>query len=341
MTIAEAKQRLDIHGLWELLQLDGKPSNSCRCPWREDRNASFSITPTGDAWHDFATGEKGDAVSFLERVLAVSNREACKRFLGLAGGIPFDAGKVCRVTLKRSEPERSKPIFPTFDLGNPGELEALSALRSIPVAGLQWALDRGVLRFLGTHGHRAWVVTDSSGWNAQARRLDGKPWEHLGGSKNYTLPGSRASWPIGLKEAEPYPAIALVEGAPDLLAAHYEVLREQVSHPSLRDVQCAPVAILGAGNKIPDEALEMFRGKIVWIYGHADEAGQQAAGTWATQLESVGANVGTFSFVGLVCRNGAPCKDLNDLLNLNPEGFDLIGENVMPKPVSTQVGQTT
>jgi len=37
--------------------------------------------------------------------------------------------------------------------------------------------------------------------------------------KKYTLSGSRTSWPIGVMEAEHYPAIALCEGGPDFLAA--------------------------------------------------------------------------------------------------------------------------
>ena len=74
-------------------------------------------------------------------------------------------------------------------------------------------------------------MTDRTRYVAEARRLDGRPWEHIDGAKSYTLPrGSkgRKCWPLGIVEAEKYPAIALVEGAPDFLAAFhwiYEILQ--------------------------------------------------------------------------------------------------------------------
>ena len=70
----------------------------------------------------------------------------------------------------------------------------------------------------------------------------------------------------------------------------------------------------GAACSIHPEALPMFRGKRVRIYGHADEAGQCAIQRWAEQLEGVQAEVDGFFFDGLLKRDGSPVNDMNDFL---------------------------
>ena len=323
LTLEEAKGRVNIHFLWEKFNVAGKPSKSCKCPWREDRKPSFSVSDDGRLFNDFATGQGGDAVDFLANVTGLSVASACRLFLDFAGSAPPSA-PVPRVP-KGPKP---KPSFPAMDSGTESDIKALSKLRGIPLAGLQWAVERGVLRFMTPERYqvRAWVVTDTEGVNAQARRLDGLGWKHLDGAKAWTLPGSWASWPIGIREAESFSTIALCEGGPDFLAAHYIALREQVSHPS----KCAPVAMLGAGLRIHESALKLFRGKRVRILAHDDEAGRRAARVWTGQLASVGVNTDAFNFAGLVRADGTPAKDVNDCLLLNKAGFTDIGEEMMP-----------
>ena len=77
-----------IPELWEMLNLPGKPERSCRSPFREDRSPSFSIYDDGRRWKDHATGEGGDAVDFLARALNLSNEDACKKLIELAGVSP-------------------------------------------------------------------------------------------------------------------------------------------------------------------------------------------------------------------------------------------------------------
>ena len=174
----------------------------------------------------------------------------------------------------------------------------------------------------------AWIITDAARVNAQARRMDGQQWEHIG-AKAWTLPGSWASWPIGITEAQPFPAIALCEGGPDFLAAHYLAFWEQASHPSKRDVSCVPVAMLGASQRIHADALPLFAGKRVRIFGHDDEAGRGAVERWAAQLASVGADVDAFSFAGLVQVDGRPVNDLNDSLLMDMASFARV-ERMLP-----------
>jgi hypothetical protein len=154
--------------------------------------------------------------------------------------------------------------------------------------------------------------------------MDGLPWEHIG-AKAWTLPGAWASWPIGIMEAGPFPAITLCEGGPDLLAAHYFALWEQASHHTRRDVQCSPVAMLGATQRIHPDALPMFTGKRIRIFGHDDEAGRAGVERWAGQLATVGAEVDAFCFAGLRRADGQPVKDLNDSLLMDTNSFAEVG----------------
>jgi hypothetical protein len=87
--------------------------------------------------------------------------------------------------------------------------------------------------------------------------------------------------------------------------------------------------MIGAKLRIPGDALPLFAGKRVRIFGHADEAGHVAVDTWARQLETVGADVDAFDFSGLVKADASPAKDLNDCLNLNADGFRQT-ERVLP-----------
>ena len=57
LSIQNAKARLNIHGLWRHFGFPGESKASCRCPWRDDNNASFSVNAAGTLFHDFATGE--------------------------------------------------------------------------------------------------------------------------------------------------------------------------------------------------------------------------------------------------------------------------------------------
>ena len=223
MGLAEAKQRVQIHDLWRLVGYSGEPRTSCRCPWREDRRPSFSVTPSGDLWHDFATGEGGDAVDFLQRARGLSRQDACRQFIELAGG---RSTARLRPTIEPcAEHAKPKPRMPELRRGQADEIGRLAKDRNLSVEALLGAQDRGLLRFGIWKGRSAWFVRDVTGRNVQARRMDRRPWGEIE-AKAWTLPGSHASWPIGTIEAEPYAKIALVEGAPDLLAAfHFDGLR--------------------------------------------------------------------------------------------------------------------
>ena len=161
----------------------------------------------------------------------------------------------------------------------------------------------------------AWLVTDSSRRNAQARRLDGGLWHGIGDKKAKSLPGVEASWPIGAAEIGERPLVLLCEGQPDFCAALLVAWWEGVA---VGDV--APVCMAGTGHSIPADALPLFAGKHIRIAIHDDAAGREAAQRWADQLYLAGAkSVDGFDFAGMTRHDGRPVGDLADFATLFDE----------------------
>jgi hypothetical protein len=327
--LAEAKRLLPLPQLMEKIGDGAHAKKSAFCPFHENTHtAAFSVYKRPDGawrWKCFAGCGHGDGVTYLEKRFGLSPRDAIARYCR-------EAGLNCAPTVARPHQAnaRPKPVFPDFHKGRMADLNQLASLRKISREGLEWASERGLLWFATLKDFPAWIVADSARLGAQARRLDGQGWEHLDGRpKAWTLFGSWASWPIGIREARPFPAIALCEGGPDFLAAHYLALWEQASHYTKRDVQCVPVAMLGSSQRIHPDALPMFTSKRVRIFGHADEAGRRAARCWAEQLATVDVQADAFDFSGLERADGQPAKDVNDCLFLNADGFGQT-ERILP-----------
>jgi hypothetical protein len=321
MTLSEAKERLRIPDLWRILDLPGEPKVSCKSPFREDRHASFSVSPDGLLFNDFTTGDGGDAIDFLRIACGLSPEAACKRFIDLAGGTALSPLPV-KQTPPAAPQVRQKPSLPSMRRGLSEELESLAKLRSVHIAACYSADFGGLLRFADWKGKLAWIVTDTEGVCAQARRLDGKPWEEVG-AKAQTLPGSWANWPIGATTGANHPIFILCEGGPDLLAGLHFI------HDAGREADCFPVAMLGAGMRIHPDALPIFAAKRVRIMPHVDPSGRAAADRWAAQLETVGADVDWADFTGLRKADCSSVKDLNDLTQIHPEDVGQL-EGLLP-----------
>lgn len=198
-----------------------------------------------------------------------------------------------------------------------GELTTIAQLRGWhSTIGLELLSWRGLLWFGKVYDDGcdwpAWIITDPSRRNAQARRLDGGVWHGIGGAKAKSLPGSIGAWPIGVREIGDRPFVFLTEGQPDFCAAPLVVWFEDLPVDHV-----APVCICGAGNKIQDDALPLFLGKHVCIAVHADQEGREAGARWARQLNDAGAALVTgIHFENVAMRNGQPVEDLADYATL-------------------------
>jgi hypothetical protein len=263
-----ALEKLTIPDVWTRLGLKGKPAASCRSPFRDDRNASFSVYSKGRRWKDHGTSEGGDAADFCAKARNLSSEDGARLLIELAGTNSLPQGD--RIGKKNSphpgaakpepydpfkdkEKARRREAWPAFEVPTQTEIETIAALRGLSPEGVTLAAERGLLFCADSWEGRAWVVTDSRRVNAQARKLDGKPWEAIGGKKAWTLPGSVATWSVGIRESEDFPSIALVEGSADLMAAMHLIW------VAGQEKRIAPVAMFGASMWTTKAALPTFR----------------------------------------------------------------------------------
>lgn len=269
-------------------------------------------------WADFggAQDEKGDLVGLLKRARGCELKTACDEALEWLGVPPEQRHSPAHPPFRPKIIETRAPsdtwlrLQRTLRPGTITEITQLAEQRRIPgIAGLELATRAGHLWWAEVWDDDfewpAWILTDGARRNAQARRVDGKPWSGIGGKKAKTIMGCEAGWPVGIAEAGPKTDIFMVEGGPDLLAAwHLIWLIEKISTTT-------PVAMFGVANSIHPDALPIFASKTVRIFPHNDPdmKGMNGAIRWRSQLIDAGARaVDFFDF------RPEGNKDLNDMV---------------------------
>jgi hypothetical protein len=310
-----AKTCVDIPTAWRALGLPSEPHSTCRSPFRPDKKPSFSISANGLLWHDHATGEGGDAVSFIKQATGCNDAEAIRRVIELARGIAPSIAFTTQQNQVRGVIQKASPKplrAPSLTMPTIGDVAEIQRVRSWPVfAGLEIAVQRGLLHCctMTDDGvvRRAWAITDSARRSIQVRRMDGQPWS-WNNAKAWTLGGSIAGWPIGSADIGNRRTVLFCEGGPDFLAAH------TLSWMSDRADSVAVVCIPGATTSLHADALTFFSGRQVRIFEHSDAAGSAAGQRWSAQLINAGAAVDGYTFE-------APHKDLADLLSDTDEEF--------------------
>lgn len=306
---AAIKARITIPILAEKLFPRWEPDKSCLSPFREEKNPSFSVYENGRRWKDYTSDKGGDVFDFYQEATGCDRKEAFKSLKKMIDGGTIGASPIIRAQETLAE-EKKEQFHPNLSKPTGEDLDAISNLRAISIEALQIAVDRWLLYMATLKGERAFVITDKSRRNYLARRIDGQKWEHTR-SKAYTLQGSQAGWPIGIQEAEAFPAIALCEGGPDFLAAFGHAFASSVEN------LVAPVCMAAASYRIPSDALPFFKGKRIRVFVHDDRAGYDAGERWAAQLSGIASEVDGFSFGGLTDIEGSSIGDLNQLLKVD------------------------
>lgn len=306
-------------------------------PWRENpatsKRPSLRVFPKGGMWFckdmgGDGTNKAGTAVHLIAQVKRLDPKAAVKELLRMAEkrGIVRD-GKATRpkAAFAAARPERvQKPVRPgDLDLPREGDLATLSKSRfGLGMAGLEWAVEMGWLRFSTVKGHRAWWVTDKSGWTYQRRRIDNQPWLvfernrcRTGTRKALSAYGNIQEWPVGVADIGHKPVVALVEGEPDFLAACDFICRA-----GLRDL-VAPVAFLGKNCHFEsplakqERIMAHFEGKYVLAFAQHDESGAGMAGArrWMDQLKGTARGTHIVPVQAVAGALGVDAGDLNEL----------------------------
>lgn len=320
------------------------------CPFHEERSGSFSMRLARDGWrgHCFGCGWDGSIFDFVMGLSGCDFAGAVERLAGMLGLAPESVERIGQGPKRVAERPRDvmvKPWMPGMEGPTDEELAALAALRGLQVPGLRAAVGDGMLKMAdwpwvngrGGAGFvkspeavRSWVVRDPEGWVAQYRRLDGGLYSIGFGpeareSKSWST--RNVAWPVGASGLGDRWRVVLVEGSPDVLAAYHFLW----GFGLLGEV--AVCGVLGAANRMAEEAVGFFKDKEVRIFAHADvekngvRTGWKGAARWQEQLARAGAVVSVANLDGLTMRSGDRVKDVNDLVFCSR---DLIEDEVAP-----------
>lgn len=314
------KSRATLRAVGALMNIEMPRDGRKFCsPFRPDKSPSCTVK--GDIFTDWASGEHLDQIDFFAAAKGISEPEAIRdlaRIFQIVGDLP--ARSPARPKQADADDRMTKAqkraAWPPFQNPSREEIRQIAELRGLGIEGVQIAADRGLLFCVTDREARAWAVTDSTRLNARIRRMDGGLWYGKSKSMPPTGGGQESSWPVGIREAQSFPAIAIVEGEGEMLAAFHLALCAGV------ESRVAVVGMLGAGDRISDEALPLFAGKRVRIFEDNDAAGERAAMRWAEQLFAAGARVDCFSFGGLVRVDGHPVKDMTDFAHICPDQWE-------------------
>jgi hypothetical protein len=179
--IAKAKQKLGLPALLHRLGLGEHAKKSARCPFHVDKHNSFSVWQRQDGSHRFkchAGCGEGDEITFLELHHRISNTEATKLFLEMAGVerlaplVPKRRAPVERLVLKRQ-------LTSTLDWRACVEaftdkhVESLAKWRGYSIEFCRWLKESSLVGLYG--GCIAFPVHDRAGnvWAVHYRLKDG------------------------------------------------------------------------------------------------------------------------------------------------------------------------
>lgn len=279
---ADARSKFTIADAWTMLALPGTPKASCKSPFREDKNPSFSIHSNGTAWTDHATGEGGDVVEFIRLAIRGDHREVRQWLMERINTASF---------LPPITPTTKKSIQWPAELheGHDATWKAFVKMRGLTYPAVHTMVKSGILRFTRINGASCYVITDGENRAAEIRRIDGKL---FGEHKAYPLRGVDKTWLPGLhllRNAPKTTAVLITEGATDLLVAidlYSQYRRNEGTH------SWQPAALLGAGCKtLCNEAQSILRGRHVRLVPDGDDAGDKMADHWTQYLRKHGCSV--------------------------------------------------
>jgi hypothetical protein len=342
--LEEAKRSLSITAMWVKLGFPGKPGRQCNDPRGGDEGkksaCSIFVATSGknsglEMFKNHRTGEVFDAPGLLAAVTGLGAKEACRRFLELAGV----SVKPLDYSLKSNGAKRQKPapapnaapatVPPTFDFRllnprplEPDEIDAIATTRNVSARAIEWLMSHGVLHTvaitrdvrlpipLEVRPFHAWSLHTPC-WQSFRIRAFAGLLPGFGGSfsKSLTPSGASCSLPVWIGSSDAS-RVVIVEGEADAIGAA-ELIRRERSAEGL-----AVVCIFSSSIAIHSSFLHRIEGRRVRIIPHIGDArrqGEIAAVKWAAQVKPWAADVHIFSLAGLEMCDGKYVGDLGDL----------------------------
>ena len=286
--LAEAKKRLSLSQIMAQFGFGDSAKKSACCPFHEDSSASFSVYVGNDGeehWNCFAGCGQGDAIDFLAKHRGLSNADACREFIQLAG------------VAQQSPAPKPPPSVPrqSFDWAacvaalTPDHCRKLADWRVYPPKFVAWLHRQGLVGLFAGR-HYAFPVHDKAGQVVGCHyRLEGD------GSWRFHPAGTHTA-PLVIGDAAAAKRVFVFESQWDSLAT-IGILNHHIQPLDATAV----VATRGASNGrliadicAPDA--------VVYAFPQNDEPGQK----W---LASVAANCGRKVFHVIT---PSPHKDIND-----------------------------
>lgn len=289
----EARDRFTINDLWQVFGYSGIPKGTVKSPFRDERQASFSVHSDGKAWKDHSTGESGDVIEFVRHALGGCDYNSVRKWIGERLGIErFDCVPAPSKPTKKLESKKVIQWPAGIRDGNTGAWVAFATSRGIAQSTAWVLVKSGIVRPCTLDGHDCYIVTDGSYRAAEIRRVDGTP---FGASKAYPLRGVDKSWLPGvelLRQAPQETGVLITEGATDLLAAVDLYARYRRNNGRTESWQS--VTLLGASCRtLHPEAIELIRGRYVRLVPDADDAGDRMREHWENLFRRLGCTVDT------------------------------------------------
>ncbi len=320
--LPEAKRRLLLSALMALCGLADHAKKSARCPFHEDSSASFSLfvgDDNAERWKCHAGCGQGDAIDFLAKHRGLSNADACREFIRLAGVTSLPAPPSSLNPSPLVPPAMQKPQ-PPFDWTScvaafTAEHRAkLAEWRGYTPEFVEWLHAQNLVG-LFDGGRIAFPVHD-----VQGKVLGCHYRIKEDGSWRYHPTGTRTA-PFVIGDLATAKTVFAFESQWDLLAG-----LNRLHHHLQPLADTAAIATRGASNArllaglcAPDA--------VVYAFGQNDEAGQK----W---LAAVAANCGRKTFQVVT---PSPHKDLNDWTRAGATGPEIKATLAAAQPVVVSI----
>lgn len=290
MNISQIKEKYTCLDYLRRIVVLKKCSNGylCRCPWREDKTPSLSITPNGKGWHDFATGERGNVIDLVCKCLDTTDyKRVCAEFEGMA----LSSFPTVKNTLTGGKEEKAYRTFQVKELSNHALLDYMQDTRGIPVNIAQLFCKEAYYSFPHTPTRTLFSVAfmnDKGGYELR---------------NSFSKASASPKW-ISTRLYKENASYAVFEGFMDMLS--FVTLCGEVRHNLI---------VLNSVS-FTQTAIEQLRNVSTTVYLCLDNdtAGDKATAEFVRELPRA-----------VDCRKRfAPCKDVNEYLlerNKQSDGF--------------------